>query len=145
MFLGDYSEDYAELAAMFVTRDPAGNPVSLASGVASVYKSNDGTESTAGVTLTPDFDGITGLNHVLVDLGADAFYATGEDYAVYVSGTVGGIAYRRAVAHFSIENRVALSAGVDAPVLGSITAVPLVGGTISGNPLVDGTITAVPA
>ena len=59
----------------------------------SVYKgSATGTEKTSAeayITLDVDFDGVTGLNHVLIDLSGDAFFAVGDDYNVVITaGTV---------------------------------------------------------
>lgn len=108
-YLGDYAEDFADLNFKFNTRQfSTGAPFALAgSPVVSVYKSNDATQTTAGVTLTNPFDGVVGLMHVKIDLSADAFYATGEDYQVVLTaGTVDGISVAGAVlAEFSIENR----------------------------------------
>ena len=108
-YLGNYTEDYATLNFKFTTRDSTGLPTTLAgSPVVKVYTgSATATESTAGVTLAVDFDGVTGLNNVLIDLSADAFYATGADYAVVITtGTVDSISVvGEVVATFSIENR----------------------------------------
>ncbi len=110
-YLGDYAEDFADLNLKFTTRNTSGVPTQLAgSPVISVYKSNDVTQRTsadAEITLTVDFDGVTGLNNVKIDLSADAFYVTGEDYAVVITtGTVGGTSVvGETVAHFSIQNR----------------------------------------
>jgi hypothetical protein len=72
-----------------------------------VYKANDVAQSTAGITLTTDFDGVTGLNNVLIDLSADAFYAIGNDYqAIITTGTVNSVSVvGEVVAEFSIQNR----------------------------------------
>lgn len=107
-YLGDYAEDYADLNFKFTTRRfSTGAPHALSGGTISVYKSNDTTQSTAGVTLTADFDGVTGLNNVKIDLSADAFYATGKDYQVIITaGTVDSVSVvGECVASFSIENR----------------------------------------
>ena len=53
-----------------------------------VYKANGTTESTAGVTDTEDFDSLTGVHHCRIDTSADAFYATGNDYAVVLAGAL---------------------------------------------------------
>lgn len=109
-YLGDYTEDYATLNFKFTTRAFAtGVPTTLAgTPVVKCYKgSATGTESTAGITLSVDFDSVTGLNNVLIDLSADAFYAVGQDYHVIITtGTVGGTSVvGETVATFSIENR----------------------------------------
>jgi len=107
-YLGDYAEDYATLNFKFSTHKADGTPITLAgSPVVSVYKANGTTQSTAGITLSVDFDSVTGLNNVLIDLSADAFYAVGNDYSVVITaGTVNGVSVvGTVVAHFSIENR----------------------------------------
>ena len=107
-YLGNYAEDYATLNFKFTTRTTAGVPSTLGGGPAiSVYKGNDVTQSVAGVTLTVDFDSVTGLNNVLIDLSADAFYATGQDYQVVITtGTVDSVSVvGEVVGEFSIENR----------------------------------------
>jgi len=107
MYIGDYAEDYADLNFKFTTRNINAQPDTLTAGAISVYKSNNTTQSVAGVTLTADFDGVTGLNNVKIDLSADAFYETGEDYScVLTAGTVDGdSAVGEVVASFSIQNR----------------------------------------
>ncbi len=110
MNLGDYAEDYATLNFKFTTRNVQGAgspPFALASGVISVYKGSGTSASTAGITLAADFNSVTGLNNVLIDLSADAFYVTGQDYhAVITTGTVNSISVvGEVVAQFSIENR----------------------------------------
>lgn len=82
----------AKLYCKFTTRD-AGVPTTLSGSPAiSVYKDDSTTESTAGVTLTVDFDGRTGLNHVTIDTSADTtFYANGHHYELVITaGTVAG-------------------------------------------------------
>lgn len=108
---GDYAEDFADLNFKFTTHNRAGVPTTLSgSPVASVYKSNDTTQSVAGVTLTADFDSVAGLNNVKIDLSADAFYETGKDYDVVITtGTVDSQSIAGyVVGSFSIENRSAL-------------------------------------
>lgn len=108
LYLGNYAEDYATLNFKFTTRAATGVPTSLVGGVVKVYKANEtDTEINTGVTLTADFDTVTGLNNVLIDLSAAAFYATGQDYAIVITvGTVGGVSVvGEVVACFSIENR----------------------------------------
>lgn len=56
-----------------------------------VYSDADTVESTVGVTLTVDFDGVTGLNLLEIDT-SDAFYTAGSDFdAVITSGTADGV------------------------------------------------------
>lgn len=107
MDLGDRAED-STIDFMFQTRNTSAAPATLAGTPAiSVYKANGTTESTAGVTLTADFDSRTGLNHVRIDTSSDAFYATGNDYMVVITtGTVNSVSVvGTVVATFSIDNR----------------------------------------
>jgi hypothetical protein len=107
-YLGDYAEDYATLNFKFSTHKADGTPATLSGTPAiSVYKANGTTQSTAGITLTADFDSVTGLNNVLIDLSDDAFYAVANDYQVVITtGTVNSVSVVGTVlAHFSIENR----------------------------------------
>jgi hypothetical protein len=107
MYLDDYNPA-ATVDFKFTTRIN-GLPTTFAgSPVVSVYKTNSTTQSTTGVTLTVDFDAVTGLNHVRIDMSADAgFYAAGCDFAVVITaGTVGGVSViGEVVGHFSIRNR----------------------------------------
>ena len=109
MYLGDYEEDFATLNFKFPTRTTAGVPFNLASGVITIYQAGGTTKSTAGVVLSgsPFDTSVVGLNNVLINLGADAFYAIGFDYmAIITTGTVNGVSVvGETVAHFSIENR----------------------------------------
>jgi hypothetical protein len=107
-YLGDFAED-SIVRGTFNTRALAtGAPITLAgSPTLAVYKDGNVSQTTAGVTLTVDFDALTGLHLFTVDTSADAFYSTGSDYRVVITaGTVDG---QSVVGHdaasFSIENR----------------------------------------
>lgn len=111
MWLGEF--DLSSIVYFkFTTRGTTGAPATLAGTPAlSVYKTNSTTESTAGVTLTVDFDSRTGFNHVAIDTSADGtFYATATDFAVVITtGTVGGTSVvGEVVGHFTIRNRAGL-------------------------------------
>ncbi len=74
-------------------------------GTVSVYKDNDTSQTTTGVTYTPSFDGIAGVNLVSL-VTSDAFYAAGHDYAVVLNGAViEGETVNAILAEFSIEHR----------------------------------------
>ena len=52
---------------LFSTNDGSGAAVApTTAGTVSVYKDNGTTETTAGVTYTPSFDGVTGVNLVSI-------------------------------------------------------------------------------
>ena len=108
MYLGDFNAgDTIDLK--FTTVGTTGAPTTLAGTPAiSVYKSNSVTQSTAGITLTVDFDSITGMHHVQITTATDAtFYAGSNDFQIVITtGTVGGtsvIGY--VVGAFSLSNR----------------------------------------
>jgi uncharacterized protein YaiE (UPF0345 family) len=81
-----------------------------ANGTVSVYKDGGTTQSTAGVTDTEDFDGLTGVHLVAIDMTADGtFYSSGSDFEVVLSAsTIDGKVINATLFSFSIENRSAL-------------------------------------
>lgn len=97
----------------FTTVTTTGAPTTLAGTPAiSVYKDNSTTQSTSGVTLTVDFDSVTGLNNVRIDTSSDGtFYSAGSNFQVVITtGTVGGtsvVGY--VVGSFALENRANLT------------------------------------
>jgi hypothetical protein len=105
-YLGDIKEDQT-IRGAFNTREADGTPITLA-GTPSleIYKDAGTTESTAGITLTVDFDGVTGL-HLFTIVTTDAFYAAGSDYQIVIAaGTVDGTSVvGTVVGSFSICNR----------------------------------------
>lgn len=96
----------------FCTVTTTGAPTQLAgSPVVKVYAGNSTTtEMTTGVTLTVDFDSVTGLNNVRVVATSGNTYATATNYQLVITtGTVGGtsvVGY--VIGQFSIENRSAV-------------------------------------
>jgi len=142
-YLGDYAEDYPTLNFKFTTRTATGVPATLTAGVVKVYKgSATDTEINTGVTLTADFDTVTGLNNVLIDLSFAAFYAVGQDYSVVITtGTVGGVSVvGEVVATFSIENRFAetiLANGAHGGAAATITLSTPIAATVPDTQKVD--------
>jgi len=95
----------------FTTVNTSGVPTSLlGSPVISAYIDNGLIQLTAGITLTVDFDGVTGLNNVRIVATAANGYAAGTNVQLVITtGTVGGrsvVGY--VVGSFSIEKRSAL-------------------------------------
>lgn len=82
---------------LFTTTNGDNAPATLAGSPAiSVYKDNDPAESTSGVTLTPDHDGVTGLALVEIDTSSDpTFYSSGGQFALII--TAGDVAGESAV------------------------------------------------
>jgi len=147
-------KDYATGTTVYLkfgtVRPSTGASYALAGGAVSVYKDNSTTQTTTGVTLTADFDSVTGLNHVTVDTSADGtFYSAGSEFQlVLTAGTVDSISVvGQVVGEFSLGKTSALrptvagrtldvsaggEAGVDWANVGSpTTTVDLTGTTIS--------------
>jgi hypothetical protein len=95
----------------FTTVQTTGAPFTLAgSPVISAYPGNSTTQLTAGITLTVDFDTVTGLNNVRVVASGGNGYATATNYEMVITtGTINSVsAVGYVVGTFSIENRSAL-------------------------------------
>lgn len=77
----------------FCTTEPdTGAPATLSgTPVVSAYVGNSTTQITAGITLSVDFDGVTGLNNVRVVATTGNGYADGTDVSLVITtGTVDG-------------------------------------------------------
>jgi hypothetical protein len=96
----------------FTTRTfTTGAPGTLSSSpVISAYVGNSTTQITAGITLSVDFDGVTGLNNVRVVASGGNGFATASNYQLVITtGTVGGVSVvGEVIAEFSIEARSAI-------------------------------------
>lgn len=114
--LGDF-DAASVLYTKFTTYRPStGAPFTLGgTPVVSIYKDGSVTQSTAGITLTVDFDGLTGLHHLAIDTSADGtFFSAGSHFeAVITTGTVDSVSVvGSCVASFSIRKDSALKATV---------------------------------
>jgi hypothetical protein len=113
-YLGDIAAGQILDTKFTLVALPTGSvPAPLAgSPIVSVYKSNSAAQSISGVTLTVNFDSITGMNHLRIDTSADGtFYAQGDFQVVITQGTVGGNTVAGfVVAEFSISNRTSSAA-----------------------------------
>lgn len=107
MFLGDRNP--GDVVHFKLNSIDTGNAlITLSGGAIAVYKDANTTESTAGATLTSNFDTRTGLHHVTIDTSADgAFYSAGSDFFVILTaGTVDGVPQANMqIGHFSLQNR----------------------------------------
>lgn len=119
------------------------------------YQTGSSTPITSGITLTVDYSGVTGLNHVSIVASGGNGFATAKDVSVVIAaGTVDSVSVvGETIASFSIENRSALmpttggrtldvsaggEAGVDWANVGSpTTALNLSGTTIATTQKVD--------
>jgi hypothetical protein len=110
-YLGDFAVN-TTVRFMWNAFAVAGQSITRAvNGSIRIYKNNSTTQRTsaAGITDSEDFDGLTGLMHVNIDLSnnTDAgFYVTGADYMVVIEGTtIDGKVINAVIGEFSIENR----------------------------------------
>lgn len=115
-YYGDFKADDT-VYIIFNTYDSDGASVTvtnLASTDVHIHKDGGTTQrsSSAGITVSIDFDGITGNHLIAIDLSdnTDAgFYATGSDFQARVEGiTVDTQTINSWVGSYSIENRSAL-------------------------------------
>jgi hypothetical protein len=137
----------------FTTRNTSGLPTTLSgSPVVSIYKDSTLAPSVAGVTLTVDFNGKTGLNDVAIDTTSDAvFYANGHNYQLVITaGTVAGTSViGEVVGNFDLNLAPLLDAQGRVDIgrwIGNTVATP----NVAGVPIVDikyllGTLIPTPA
>lgn len=119
--LGDYDSGGTLFSKFTTYRPSTGAPFTLAGTPAlSVYKDGSTTQSTAGITLTVDFDGVAGLHHLAIDTSADGtFYSAGSHFEVVITtGTVDSVSVvGSCVASFSLRKDSALKPTVAARTL----------------------------
>lgn len=110
--LGDFDTSAVIYGKFTTIRPSTGAPHTLAGTPAlSVYKDASTTQSTTGVTLTADFDSVTGLNHFAIDTSADGtFYSAGSFFDIVITtGTVDSVsAVGFVVGRFTLRKTSAL-------------------------------------
>lgn len=131
-YIGDFTEDDTiyTMFNTFSSDDPSASCTitNLLNTDVHIHK-DDGTtqrNNAAGITVSIDFDGITGSHLLKIDSSDDTvagFWVAGHDYFVRVEGTtVDGATINAMVCHFSIENRFILTAAsVNAEVVDVMT------------------------
>ena len=131
----------------FCTVSTTGAPTTLAgTPVVSAYVGNGLTQITAGVTLTVDFDAVTGLHNVrVVASGANGFATATNVQLVITTGTVGGtsvVGY--VIGSFSIENRLLAPSAINAAAFaaGAIDAAAIASGAIDADAIAANAIGA---
>ena len=99
--------------ARFTTRAFAtGIPTTLGgTPVLSVYEENNLTQITAGVSVTADYDTVTGLNQATIVATAANGYEAGKSYdLVITTGTVGGVSVVGEVVYsFTVEDAAVIA------------------------------------
>lgn len=110
--LGDFDTSAVIYGKFSTFRPSTGAAFTLGGTPAlSVYKDNSTTQSTTGVTLTVDFDTVTGLHHFAIDTSADGtFYSAGSFFDIVITtGTVDSVSVvGSVVASFTIRKNSAL-------------------------------------
>ena len=110
--LGDFDTSTVVYGKFTTYRPTTGATFALGgTPVLSVYKDNSITQSTTGVTLTTDFDSVTGLNHYAVDTSLDGtFYSAGSFFDIVITtGTVDSVSVTgTVVGSFTIRKNSAL-------------------------------------
>lgn len=110
--LGDFDTSTVIYGKFTTFRPSTGAAFTLGGTPAlSVYKDNSTTQSTTGVTLTADFDAVTGLNHFAIDTSADGtFYSAGSFFDIVITtGTVDSVSVvGSVVASFTLRKNSAL-------------------------------------
>lgn len=127
-YLGDFKAGKTVYAAWDTQQN--GLPITASSATVKVYKNAvTTTEVTTGVTTSLDFDALTGMHMIAIDLSSDgSFYAAGNDYQVALTAlTVSAQTVRIWLGTFSIENRCVNWAQVVSPT----TTVGLTGTTVA--------------
>lgn len=120
-YLGDF-RIAKTVRKLFNTNEASGESIYLGSGTGTasdgevrVYKDGGVVQSTTGVTLTENFDGLTGVHLVAIDTSADGtFYSAGSEFDVVLAGAIiDSLAINAALFSFSLENRSALMPTTD--------------------------------
>jgi hypothetical protein len=111
-YLGDFAAGDVIDFKFTTFRPSTGAPFTLAgTPVVSVYKDNSVTQSTAGVTLSVDFDSVTGLHNVNITTVTDGtFYANGGEFeCVITTGTVDSVSVvGSCVGRFTLRSQASL-------------------------------------
>lgn len=114
-FLGDFTEDETVYIMFntFSSNDPSASCTitNLTETDVHIHK-DDGVaqrNNAAGITVSVDFDGITGSHLVKIDTSDNTvagFWVAGHEYFVRIEGTtIDGATINSVIGHFSIENR----------------------------------------
>lgn len=106
-YLGDFKAGQTVIVPWESSAASGASANPSANGTLVVYKDDNTTESTAGLTSSIAFDGVAGVHVEKIDLSADGtFYAAGHDFTVVrKTMTIDGVTVSAVVGVFSIENR----------------------------------------
>jgi hypothetical protein len=119
MYLGDFIVNSMVYFCWGTNNKNGASVAPTTAGTITVYKDNNTTGSTAGITDTRSFNSVTGIHNCKVDTSSDVFYAVGHDYSVVLVGAViDGETVNAVLATFSIQNRY--MRGTDSAALASV-------------------------
>lgn len=114
-YIGNFAEDATVYCVFntFTSDDPSASCTitDFINTDVHIHKDNDTTQrnNAAGITVSTNFDGITGSHMIVIDTSDDTvagFWVTGHDYFVRIEGTtIDGATVNAFVSHFAIENR----------------------------------------
>lgn len=124
MFAGDFAVGQTVDLKFTTRRFTTGAPFTLAGTPAvAAYPDNSVTQITAGITLTVDFDALTGLNNVrVVATGANGYAASTSYALVITAGTVDSVSVvGEVVGSFTLERGAAFGR-LGAPAGASVSA-----------------------
>src|SRR6185295_6457891 len=96
-YLGDFIATGVSVQSKFMTVNASGKPTTLGdSPTLTLYVNASVSGVASGLTLTTDFDGSTGLNHVkmLVTTSVTGIAAGAECQIVIATGSVSGISMK---------------------------------------------------
>lgn len=136
-YLGDYPASATLVEFYFNTKNATtAAPITLAgSPTLAIYRNGGTTQFTSGSALTVDFDGVTGLHRVVIDLTSSATnYAPGGEIVVTLAtGTVDGVSVvGQVLASFSIQRLQPSILGQGVLVAGTTSSLTLAGSTAVG-------------
>jgi len=134
---------------LFTTRSfSTGAPATLSgTPVLSVYEQNNTTQITSGVSLSVDYDTVTGLNQVTIIATSGNGYEAGKSYDVVITtGTVGGVSVvGEVVWSFTVEDAACISKVWDEAIASHLTAGTLgLASALGSAAIADTTITGTP-
>jgi hypothetical protein len=106
-YQGNFSED-SSFVFWFTSCDKDGASVAITTiGTITARRGVTSAVAPSGVTITQDADSRTGCHRVSVDLSADAFFTTDNDYSLFLTGTtVDSESLNPVLCTFSIEKRL---------------------------------------
>jgi hypothetical protein len=124
MYCGDFALGVTFDHYFTTRRFSTGAPHQLAGTPAvSAYEDNSTTQITAGITLTVDFDSVTGLNHLrIVATSGNGFEAGKSYYLVLTAGTVDSVSVVGEVVGIFTLERGAAFGRLGAPAGASVSA-----------------------